>query len=255
MSKLLPLRTCFIDIETSPLLAYVWRTGKTHITIDSLLPDSMVKIICISWRWDGDKETHHVSWDSKQNDKKLLVDFLKAVEDAECLVGHNEKNFDIKIINARIAYHGLDKSLPITMLEDTLQLFRRTMNLPSMKLDYLLHYFGIKRKLKTDMGLWMRTCYYNDRMALEKMIKYCDRDVDSLYELYKKCRVYLPSQQSYAIVKADSRLCPHCGSTKLESKGYRYTALSKKKLWRCTKCRKSGTYGSNEINLTASYPR
>lgn len=254
MTKL-PLKTCFIDCETSPLLAYVWRTGKTHITIDSLLPDSMVKIICISWRWDGERKTNRLSWDSDKDDKELLIKFVEAVKDAECLVGHNEKNFDIKIINARIAYHGLKTQLPIVMLEDTLQLFRRAMNLPSMKLDYLLHYFGIKRKLHTDMMLWVRTCYYNDRLALERMGKYCDRDVDSLYELYKKCRVYLPSQQNRSIITEDNRICTHCGSNKLESNGYRHTLTAKKKRWRCTACGKSGTYGSNEIKLTVGYPR
>lgn len=255
MPKLLPLKTAFIDVETSPLLAYVWRTGKTHITIDSLIPDSMVKLICISWRWDGEKKTHRLSWDERQDDKQLLVDFIEAIKDAECLIGHNEKNFDIKIINARIAYHRLNTQLPLTLLEDTLQLFRRAMNLPSMKLDYLLHYFGIKRKLKTDMMLWMRTCYYNDRMALEKMGKYCDRDVDSLHDLYKKCRSYLPSQQNYATVNDNSRLCPNCGEESLTSNGPRYTLVGKKLRWRCTKCGKSGTYGHNEIKNTTGYPR
>ncbi len=251
----LPLKTVFLDIEVNPLLAYVWRTGKTVITIDSLLPDSMVKIICISWRWGGSKKTYNLHWDEAQNDKQLLIDFLEAIKDAECVVGHNGKSFDLKIINARIAYHQLDNQVPLMMIEDTLLMFRKVMNLPSMKLDYLLHYFGIKRKIHTDMSWWMRTCYMNDRMALAKMCKYCNRDVDAMYDLYEKLYAYLPTKQSYAIVNNNNRMCPGCGKESLISNGYRHTALGKKQRMRCSSCGKTCTLGINEVKHASEYPR
>lgn len=250
----LPLKTVFIDIESSPLLSYVWRTGKTVITIDSLIPDSMVKIICISWRWDGEKKINRLSWDDNQDDKQLLIDFIEAIKDAECVIGHNEKSFDIKIIQARIAYHHLKAQLPLMLIEDTLLLARRVFNLPSMKLDYLCHYFGIKRKIKTDMSLWMRTCYYNDRMALEKMGKYCDGDVNILYDLYHRIRPYLQSNINSAILQGDNRICPNCGHT-TQKRGFAYTKLGKFQLYACLKCGKWTRDGHNLIAGTSTYGR
>jgi DNA polymerase elongation subunit (family B) len=251
----LPLKTVFIDIETSPILAYVWRTGKTQITIDALLPDSMVKIICISYRWSTEKKAQCIYWDENRNDKQLLVDFLKAIEGAECVIGHNEKSFDIKIINARIAYHQLKTQLPIMLIEDTLLLFRKVMNLPSMKLDYLCHYFGIKRKIKTTMDLWIQVCYYNNRKKLLEMGKYCNGDVNILHTLYMKTRPYLTSKMNSAIINENNRICPMCGFTKIQHRGFKYTGLGKYQIFHCVSCGKWGTYGKNLIAGTAAYPR
>lgn len=253
MRKATPLRTVFIDIETCPLLFYGWRTGKTVLTIDAIIPDSMVKIICISWRWDGEKKTHRLSWDARQDDKQLLIDFLEAIKDAECVIGHNEKNFDLKIIHTRITYHQLNARLPLMLIEDTLLLARRVMNLPSMKLDYLCHYFGIARKIKTDMMLWIRTCYYNDRLALEKMGKYCDGDVDILYALYHKIAPYLQSNINRAIVNEDNRLCS-CGH-RTQKRGFAYTTLGKYQKYCCLKCGKYTRDGKNLIAGTSAYGR
>lgn len=254
MNKL-PIKTVIADIETSPCLAMVFQTGKQNISIDSLIPGYFTKIICISWRWVGEKKTHRVEWDEMMDDKQLLLDFIEAVKDAECIIGHNEKSFDIKIINTRIAFHNLKIRLPLALLEDTLLLARKVFRLPSMKLAYLLQYFGIKKKkIKTDMSWWIDCCYYNDRDVLAKMGAYCNRDVDSLHDLYLKIRPYLPSTINYAIVKGDNALCPSCGG-KLRNNGFRYTKVGKYQRRTCTKCNVDCSNGQNLIRFTTEFGR
>lgn len=251
----LPLKTVVCDIETSPCLAMVFQTGKQTVTIDSLIPGYFTKIICISWRWVGETKKHILYWDKKMNDKKLLIDFIEAVKDAECIVGHNEKSFDIKVINTRIAFHSLKVRLPLVLLEDTLLLARKVFRLPSMKLAYLLQYFGIeKRKIKTDMSWWIDCCYYNDRSRLKEMGKYCIRDTDSLHDLYLKIRTYLPSTINYAIVKGNNELCPSCGGI-LYPNGWRYTSVGKYQRRTCKSCKRDCSNGHNLIRGTSEYGR
>ncbi len=253
--KKLPIKTVIADIETSPVLAMVWGTGKTSISIDQLIPKYFTKIICISWRWFGEKKTHRVEWDANMDDKQLLLDFLEQTQEAEAIIGHNEKSFDIKIINARIAFHGLKTQLPLMTIEDTLLLARRSFRLPSMKLAYLLQYFGIKQlKLKTDMALWIDVCYFNDRERLKYMGKYCDRDVDSLHALYAKIRPYLKSQINIATIKQDREGCSSCGK-KVHSKGFVRTLLGKFQRWHCPHCGSNGRFGKNLLSSTVEFPR
>lgn len=251
-----PIKTVIADIETSPCLAMVFKTGKQAVSIEQLIPDYFTKIICISWRWIGEKKTHRVSWNEAMDDKQLLLDFVNAVQGAECIIGHNEKSFDIKIINTRLAFHGIKETLPIMLIEDTLLLARRVFRLPSMKLSYLLQYFGIKKKkIKTDMGWWIDCCYYNDRDVLGKMGVYCDRDVDSLHDLYLKIRDYLPSTINCAIVNNNPELCPNCGHKERWKEGFRFTRVGKYQAWKCKKCFRKWHDGINLITGTTQYMR
>lgn len=248
----LPLKTAYIDIETKPCTGWFWSTGKTVISESQILDHT--KIICICWMWDDSSEKYELHWDDNQDDKKMLEDFLEAVKDAECFVGHNEKSFDIKVLNARIAYHRLHRQLPLTLVEDTLLMARKAFRLPSFKLSYLLRYFNVKRKLHTDSKLWVDVVYEGSKKALDYMVKYCKNDCYTLKLLYHRLLPYLPSKQSYALVTEDNRICPLC-KNKVSLDGFRYTTTGKKQRWHCNKCGKKGTFGSNLIQHTASYPR
>lgn len=248
-----PLRTVFIDIETSPCVGWFWRTGKTNITVDQILDHT--KIICICWVWGDSKHRHKLFWDENQDDKQMLIAFVEAVKDAECVVGHNEKQFDLKILNTRIAFHSIKSQLPLMLIEDTLLLTRKVFNLPSFKLSYLLRYFDIKRKIHVDSSLWINVVFNKCLKSLKQMGDYCANDSVTVKLLYERLYVYLPSKQNYAIVKGNNRLCPNCGKETLINNGYRYNSLGKRCRMRCSSCGKGFTVGSNLVAGTATYPR
>ena len=84
----------FFDIETSPNIMFAWTAGYKL----NLPPDNIIKeraIMCICYKWEGDKQVHSLEW-KKGDDKKLLTDFMKIMNKADEIIGHNSDNFDIK---------------------------------------------------------------------------------------------------------------------------------------------------------------
>ena len=70
------IKRLFFDIETSPMVVYSWRVGwKLTIPTDNIIEDW--KIICISYKWEGEDKVHSLDWGNKRCDKKLLKDFIK----------------------------------------------------------------------------------------------------------------------------------------------------------------------------------
>jgi DNA polymerase elongation subunit (family B) len=85
----------FFDIESSFNIGIFWRSGY-NLTIQ---PDDIIKeraIICVSWKWEGKDEVHHLQWDENQCDKKLLKAFIKQLNKADEIIAHNGDRFDIK---------------------------------------------------------------------------------------------------------------------------------------------------------------
>ena len=64
----------FYDIETSYEVGKFWRPSfKAVIRHTDVFIESA--IICISYKWEGQKTTHTLSWD-EGNDKELLQKFV-----------------------------------------------------------------------------------------------------------------------------------------------------------------------------------
>ena len=56
------IKRLFFDIETSPMIVYSWRVGwKLNIGTDNIIEDW--KVICISYKWEGEDKVHTLSWD------------------------------------------------------------------------------------------------------------------------------------------------------------------------------------------------
>jgi len=70
------IKRLFFDIETSPNIGLFWTAGyKLNIGHDNIIKERA--IICICYKWAGEKEVHSLTWDNKQNDKSLLEKFVK----------------------------------------------------------------------------------------------------------------------------------------------------------------------------------
>ena len=243
----------FFDIETSPCMAWVWSTGKQYVTPEQILEPT--RIICISYKWEGEKKVHNLHWSSKQDDGQMLKQFTTIAEKADAIIGHNGKAFDVKHINARIAYHSLPP-LAITMVEDTLLMSRKAFRLPSHKLDYLAKYFKVGGKMSTGgIKLWLDIWLDKCPKALKKMIRYCNNDVTLLEKVYLRLKPYLQIRINISAHAVDSALCPSCGH-KLQKHGTRFTsALRKVQRYRCMGCFKTCSGGKNLLVKPTNYPR
>ncbi len=76
----------YFDIEVSPNIGMFWEAGyKLNIGTENIVKERA--IICICYKWEGEKKVHSLRWDKNQCDKTLLKDFIKVANDAHELVG------------------------------------------------------------------------------------------------------------------------------------------------------------------------
>jgi len=195
----------FFDIEVTPNEGYFWTAGfKQSINYGSIKKERV--IICICYKWEGEKKVHSLTW-GNGNDKKLLLEFVKIAHDANELVGHNGDKFDLAWVRTRCIFHRIDVS-PFLKTIDTLKIARRLFKFNSNRLDYLGQFLGFGGKIHTGYDLWLDTMNKKPG-ALEKMVKYCKGDVKLLENVFTAMKRYDKSKSHFGRNKSD---CPECGS-------------------------------------------
>lgn len=227
-------KVLFLDIETAPML----------VTSFSLWPDSLPHggifqdwyIICACWKWQGNKTIYSESASEPTNDKNILVSMSVAISQADIIVGHNVKRFDMKKLNARLIFHGLPP-LPTVPIVDTLTEVKKIASFTSNKLDYLGQHLLREGKIHTNQSLWY-ACMRNEVKAVQEMVRYCKKDVIVLENVYNKLLPYFKTHPHIGVlsdgVKTD---CPKCGSIKVvKNKVSVLASGSKSQQYKCNSC-------------------
>ena len=231
-------RRLFFDIETSPNIGFFWQSGfKLNIGPQNIIKERA--IICICYKWEDEKETHSLNWDSKQNDKKMLQDFVKVLNESDEIIGHNGDKFDMAWVRTRCLFHGLDL-FPKYHTVDTLKIARSKFKLNSNKLNYIAQFLGIGQKIKTDYDLWKNIVLLKDKKAMADMIKYCKMDVILLEKVYKKLSLHIEPRTHFGVIfGADRGSCPECGSDEIVINNRRTSATGTKYVqFKCKTCNK-----------------
>jgi len=229
----------FFDIETSPCLGWFWRPSfNTNILPHQVIEDA--KIICISYKWEGEDKIHNLNWSQDQCDKKMLQDFVKVLNKADEIIGHNSDRFDEKWLRTRAVFHRIPM-LPKYRSLDTLKKARSGFNFPSNKLDEIGKYLGVGRKIENEKDLWGKVWRMNDRKALKRMVKYCDQDVILLEDVFFVMNSYIFNNNNFTVLKGgDKWQCPDCSSVHTELIKVQTTAAGTvKRLMECNSCEKN----------------
>lgn len=229
------IRRLYFDIETSFNIIGDFSCGyNKHIGYNQILEER--KIICICYKWEGKPKVYHLQWDKNKCDKAMIKSFLRVLNQADEIIGHNGDNFDIKWIRGRCFIHQLEM-MPTYNTVDTLKISRGQFNLNSNRLDYLSKITGGKGKLKTDWDMWVQITLHNHKPSLNRMIKYCKVDVLELERVHKRMNVFIKTKTA----KDRDYLCncPNCGGSKMTIRGYRVASSGTKKInLQCQDCRK-----------------
>lgn len=231
------VKRLFFDIETSPNIGLFWSPGyKVSISYENIIKERA--IICIAWKWAGDSKVNALHWDKDQNDKEMLNEFVKVLEEADEIVAHNGDNFDIKWMRTRCLIHGIPVS-PNFVTQDTLKLARGKFRFNSNRLDYIADFLGFGNKKPTGFDLWKAVLLDKDPKAMKKMLDYCKHDVVLLEKVWEKLMTYVPAKTSVAV---NASQCPECGSSNTIINKRRVTAAGYKKVqFRCQDCGKYHT--------------
>lgn len=255
------------DIETSPLLTWVWGlyAAKNGIPHGNIVADQM--ILCGAWKWLDQKRVHTVAVDpkevseyilkvaqgkkAKRPDRHVVEALREAVMEADFIVAHNGDKFDLKKLNARVIQMGLEP-MPSIRTVDTLKEVRKVAAFTSNRLDYLSKtLLPDGGKIKTDMSLWTRIMF-GEKKAMREMLAYNRRDVTELERVYLLLRPHMKSHPN--VVVGDPRrhqtlMCPKCGSTHLQRRGTQKTQTQEYARYQCRGC---GSWSSSRTVRTVA---
>lgn len=234
---------CLLDIETSPLTAYTWGTFDQNVL--KVLESS--KIISVAWKELHSKETHVKSiFDYKDykagkiDDKKLIEDVWKVLDEADIVIAHHGDAFDIKKLNARFIYHGLTAPSAYATI-DTKKVASKYFKFDSNSLQNLGVYLGEGEKMANGgFDLWVR-CIAGDKDAWDTMKRYNKQDVVLLEKVYLRLRPFMENHPNLALVsseviKSGDHMCPSCMSTKVTKRGFSVTKTTRRQRFQCSDC-------------------
>lgn len=213
----------FLDIETAPSLGWYydkWKEGNIVAT------ERAWYIMSIAKKSATDKDvTCYALPDFKgykkdrMDDRALVAEIWKILDEADIVVAHNGDRFDIRKINARFIYHGFPPPSPYKTI-DTLKVARKYFMFDSNRLNDVGSYLGVGNKLP-HMGFKMwQDCMQGDMAAWNMMKKYNIQDVVLLEKVYYKERSWMTSHPNMNMVNSVEPMCPTCGSFDLHKRGF-----------------------------------
>lgn len=220
------------DIETSYILAHTFSLYPERIHPANVVEDW--RIHSIAWKWHGKKRVYSVV-EENRCDKNVLEAVYEVLCEADYLVHHNGDAFDLKKFNARLVRHKLPPLPPIKTV-DTLKKVRAILKDTSHRLDCLGDYYEVGRKISNSPKLWTRA-FFGEKKALAEMVKYNRQDVVLLENVFDTIRPYIKHDINLNL-HTEGEVCPNCGGTHHQSRGYYYTATSKKRRLQCNSCHK-----------------
>jgi hypothetical protein len=235
------------DIETAPIMAYVWSIWKQNVGMNQIVHDW--RMLTWAGKWlDSDEilyDSCHLHGDT-DDDKPILASLWQCLDEADIVVAHNGNKFDIKKVNARFLQRGFKPPSPYRKI-DTLLEAKKNFAFTSNRLDSLGKALGVGGKVETGgFSLWSR-CMNGDHTAFEEMVEYNIGDITLLEDVYLALRPWMHNHPNVAVYDDDVEpACPKCGGTHLQYRGYATTQVSKFRRFQCQDC---GGWGRERINV------
>jgi len=238
------------DIETSPIEGYVWGAWKQNVYLDQIKQDWFM----LSWsaKWLNDCDILGECLTSKEalnkDDKKIVKSLWRLFDEADILIAHHGKKFDIPKSNQRFLANGLTPPSPYLVV-DTRELAKRQFDFTHNKLDFIASLMGMDRKIPTDFKLWA-DCMQGDKRSLDYMLKYNKMDVLILEEIYLGLRGWSKSHPNLGNYD-DEFCCSVCASKDLIKKASYKTQLNTYKTYKCNNCGAYSRQGRKKLTSIA----
>lgn len=236
-------RVVTLDIETAPILAYVWGLFKQFVGLDQIVRDW--SILSVTWKWLGNTKIHYVdTWEDGKavdihDDTKLLHKLWLVLDEADVVVTQNGIQFDIKKINARFIQAGMPPPSPFRQVDTKIEA-TKIARFTSNKLAWLAKVLNGSQKDKhadfPGFELWAE-CLKRNPKAWAAMKKYNPIDVTETEDAYLKLRPYIVGHPNIGAYKNLTEVtCPKCGSEDIQQRGWARTQTGLYKRMRCGMC-------------------
>lgn len=235
------MRVLTLDVETSPLTAYVWGIREQHLSLANIVKEW--HIMCWSAKWLGDPASKLIYRETRNgDDKEILKPLWDLLDEADVVISQNGEAFDEPKIQARMMEHGFKPYKPVKHHDTYKQLKNKAFTshkLESLTDKFCKKYKKLKHKKFPGMSLW-HECLKGNKDAWMEMRKYNEYDVLSTEELYLNTRGWSNTKAPVIISQTADRLCRYCGAFSLVVNKYKFSITSKKRepYMNCTSCGK-----------------
>jgi len=223
-------KVLFLDTETSPNTAYVWKLFKENIPLARLIDSS--EVLCWTAKWKDSGLIYDSIFESSTKD--MLQNIASLLDQADVVVHYNGSSFDIPILNKEFLLNGISPPSPYKQI-DLYRTVKSNFRFTSNKLDYICQRLGIGKKTETTFQLWV-DCMKKDPLAWKVMKEYNMNDVLMLEALYYKLLPWIKNHPNIAILEEKEHVCPKCTSNNYQKRGYLYTNSYRYSRYRCNSC-------------------
>lgn len=234
------LRICTLDIETAPLEVYAWGLWDQNLGLEMIGKEWSILSYCVKWLDEDEPIYRDVSGQKElRNDRALLADLHKILDEADIVIAQNGVSFDLKKINARLLEHGFKPYKPVRVI-DTMVVAKKHFGFTSNKLAWMSQHLTDTKKDKhhefPGFELWSE-CLKGNKRAWAEMRKYNVIDVLATEELYLRMRPWIEGHPNVAnYTTKDYSCCPKCGSDNVQSRGYARTQSGVYPRYQCQEC-------------------
>lgn len=246
-----------LDIETSPITGYTWSTWDANVL--KILEPS--KVLSVAWKELGSEDVSCKTISDYKGYKKDVIDDKKLIEEvwnvldkADVLITHHGKSFDIKKLNARFVWYGLNAPSRYEVV-DTKASASRYFKFDSNSLNNLGAYLNLGAKVENGgFDLWVR-CIAGDAEAWKLMRSYNIQDVLLLEKVYLKLRPFIDNHPNLSLMSEappSGIECPSCMSTSVTKRGFSVTKTGRKQRYQCNDCASWSSGSFQKVKPTLS---
>lgn len=227
-------RLLVIDLETRPMESRHWGLWGQNIGINQIeRPDGL---LCFAAQFVGERKVHfHSQWGD--GERGMVRAAHRLLDEADVVIGWNSQRFDVPWLQRCFAEHDLPEPSPFKQL-DLMRAAKKKFRLPSFKLEFVARWLGVGSKLRTGgFDLW-QDVLRGDELARAKMRRYNIQDTKLTGQVYEKLRAKGWVSPPLNAALHSEHCCPHCGSEKLQARGYEETLTRRYKRWQCKSCKR-----------------
>jgi DNA polymerase elongation subunit (family B) len=234
-------KVLLLDIETSPIIAHVWKIWDENIALNQIKSDWHILSWAAKWLHDPPNKIMYQDNSNSKNledDSKLLKAVWKLLDEADIVITQNGKNFDHKKLNARFIISGFKPPSSFKYI-DTFLLAKKHFGFTSNKLEYMSDkickkYKKLKHAKFSGFEMW-RECLAGNKAAWAEMKKYNKYDVLALEELYNKMMPW-DNSINFNLYTDSTEITCKCGSKDIFKNGTFYTNTGRYQRYTCKSC-------------------
>lgn len=239
------MKILLLDIETAPNTVHVWGLWQQTIGLNQVLASGYV--MCWAAKWYRRREVFFDSVHSS-TPKKMLQGVHRLLDEADVVVHYNGTKFDIPTLNKEFVTYQFKPPAPYKQV-DLYEVAKRQFRFPSNKLEYIANQLGVRPKVKHEgHELWIK-CMAGDKAAWKRMKRYNTGDVLTLEEVYDRMAPWVRTHPNHGLYDEPGvPVCPTCGSSRLQRRGFARTTVNKYARYQCTDCGAWSRSGVTELN-------